>query len=98
MSKGMARSCNALVVADLVLEAREMARALPVGEGVAAPAVAAAGSFDASFAVVHIRRGTSALDRTTVALENARLGAKEAIRKPHNVITWGGDTPHPSEG
>ena len=53
-------------------------------------AVAAAGSLDASFAVVHIRRGTSALDRTTVALENARLGAKGAIRKPHDVITWVG--------
>ena len=86
--KGMARACCALVVADLVLECRGLAKALPVGESVAAPAVPC--SLEASFAVVHIRRGTGAIDRTSVALENARLSAKGAIRKPHDVITWVG--------
>ena len=41
--KGMARSCCALVVADLGLEGRAGAKALPVGEGVAAATRAAAG-------------------------------------------------------
>ena len=88
--KGMARACCALVVADLVLEWRGQAKALPVGESVAAPAVPCSLALAASFAVVHIRRGTSAIDRTSVALENARLSAKGAIRKPHDVITWAG--------
>ena len=96
--KGMARSCSARAVVDLVLEAREMARAPPSGEGVAAPALAVAGSLDTSFAVVHIRRGTSALDRTTVALENARLGAKRGHPQATRCHHVGGDTPHPSEG
>ena len=84
--KGMARSCCALVVADLIMTDQGELAALPVG--VAAPAVA--GSLAASFAMVHIRRGTVALDRTSVALENARLSAKGAIRQAHDVITWVG--------
>ena len=88
--KGMARACCALVVADLVLECHNPAKAQPVGESVAARAVPNSLALAASFVVVHIRRGTCAIDRTSVALENARLSAKGAIRKPHDVVTWVG--------
>ena len=65
--KGMARACCALVVADLLMTGSGVA--LPVGTDMGALAVP--GTLASSLAVVHIRRGTMAMDRTTVALENA---------------------------
>ena len=85
--KGMARACCALVVADLLLAGAS--HAMPVA-ALAAQRPPAAGSLEASLTTVHIRRGLSAIDRASVALENARLSARGAIRRAHDVITWVG--------
>ncbi len=75
--KGAARAMTALAVASLVME-----HGWPVGAGT--PAY----PFLHSLAVVWVRRGLNTTDRGAVALENAKLSARGAIRKAHDVITW----------
>ena len=83
----MARACCALVVADLIMGEWAL-RAMPV-VALAAPRPSAS-ILAESLAVIHIRRGLSAIDRASVALENARLSARGSIRRAHGVITWVG--------
>ncbi len=74
--KGMARATTALALLSLAFEP---GGPLPAGN-----------CFLQSVAVVHCRRGIAAVDRATVALENARLSARGSIRRAHDVITWVG--------
>ena len=87
--KGMVRACCALAVADLALEGLNEAK--PVGAGVAAPPVATAGTLGTSCAVVHIRRGGSAINRTTAAIENTRLAAtiRPSVNHTLSPRGWG---------
>ena len=86
LNKRLAKQLLQLV--DLVMESRGLAKDQPVGEGVAAPAVPC--FLEAPFVVAHIRRGTRAIGRASVALDNARLGPKGAIRHSRcHSVGWG---------
>lgn len=71
--KGMARACTILTIADLTLGA-DLRTHHP--------------SLFRSMSAVRVRRCTVAVDRLSMALENARLSARGSIRRAHDVVTW----------
>ncbi|CAJ1390130.1 unnamed protein product [Effrenium voratum] len=73
--KGAARSCTALfLAAQCIKRGWKLAVLRP--------------NLQQSLLVVHARRGFMPTDREAVALENARLSSRGAIRKSHCVLTW----------
>ena len=73
--KGAARAATVLVLAKLIMESR-------------ADICETAPDLFYSLRAVHCRRGLMSVDRASVALENAKLSARGAIRRAHDVITW----------